>query len=125
MTGLEGHYTVIQKMIVGTEANQQTFQSGTRLFWRIRWDFDLQKGPHVNAQFGTNPSSKFAYQLDSSRFEIDAKKTIEKIVKDLNKQCKYDMGLNTAKDNPTWDTTEQQAMEDLKNYFKQVVNAPC
>ena len=37
----------------------------------MRFDFDPVKGPHVNAQFGEGPSSKFAYQLD--QFDEDAK----------------------------------------------------
>ncbi|KAL8773087.1 MAG: hypothetical protein Q9194_004423 [Teloschistes cf. exilis] len=129
ITGLEGHYTLTQKMTIGTGDNQQLFTSGTKIFWRVRWDYDDTKGPHVNAQFGSNPSSKFAYSLDSSRFpeqtENGGKKAMQEVAKNLNKQCKYSSANNAGKDKPTWDTTEQQAIEDLKNYFKSVVNGPC
>ncbi|MCJ1470888.1 DENN domain-containing protein 5A [Pseudocyphellaria aurata] len=138
VTGLEGHYMLTKKTVIGTGINQQTFQSRNPLFWRIRWDFEpdqfdkkgklvkVGKGPHVNAQFGKNPSSKFAYQLDSSKFpDGNGKKAMNNIAKTLNKQCKYDMATNFGKEEPTWDTTKQQAIEDLKEFFKQTVNGPC
>lgn len=129
VTGLEGHYTLPQKTTIGTGDNQQTFQSGERLFWRIRWDFDPQKGPHVNGHFGTKPPSKFAYSLDSSRWpeqgDNGAKKAMNRIVKDMNSKVKYEQTTNEGKNQPTWDTTEKQAIEDLKNYFKAVANGPC
>ncbi|KAI4253091.1 MAG: hypothetical protein LQ352_003901 [Teloschistes flavicans] len=129
VTGLEGHYTLTQKATIGTGDNQQIFTSGTKIFWRIRWDYDENKGPHVNAQFGSNPSSKFAYSLDSSEFpdqtQNGGKKAMEQVAKNLNKQCKYSYGKNAGKSTPTWDTTEDQAIEDLKTYFKSVVNGPC
>lgn len=126
VTGLEGHYTLTQKLTVGTGDNQQTFASGTRLFWRVRWDYDPAKGPHVNAQFGTKSSTKFAYQLDSSKFTDPVPgKTMNGIMQNLNKQCNYNTAINLGKDQPTWDSTEHQALEDLKKYFKSVVNEPC
>lgn len=129
VTGLEGNYTLPQKTTIGTGDNQQTFQSGERLFWRIRWDFDPQKGPHVNGHFGTKPPSKFAYSLDSSRWpeqgDNGAKKAMNRIVKDMNSKVKYEQTTNEGKNQPTWDTIEKQAIEDLKNYFKAVANGPC
>ena len=82
----------------------------------------------MNAQFGNNLSSKFAYQLDKSKFlEGDAMgmKTMREIVKDSNKQCKYSHSQNAGKDKPTWRTTEQKAIDDLKSHFKNVANRPC
>ena len=35
------HYKLPKKMTVGTGENQQTFQSGQNLFWRVRWDYFL------------------------------------------------------------------------------------
>lgn len=82
----------------------------------------------MNAQFGTNPSSKFVYSLDSSRFlegEAGAKKAMQDVVLNLNKQCKHKYSKNLGKDTIEWDTTKEQAIEDLKNWFKSVANSSC
>ncbi|KAG8530496.1 uncharacterized protein KY384_004999 [Bacidia gigantensis] len=129
VTGLEGHYTLAKKLTIGTAENKQTFQSGTRLYWAVRWDYDPVKGPHVNAMFSGKPGTcKFAYNLDKSKFlegDEGGKKAMLDIAQDLNKQCKYSMAKNMGKDKPEWDTTEEQAMEDLKNHFKTVGDGPC
>ena len=141
VTGLHVHYTIPQgqKMTVGTGDNAQTFKSNSKIPWRVRWDYDPNKGPHVNAQFGTKPSTKFAYQLDSSLFlpradltnpdnpdVPDPGKAMQRIARNLNKQCKYERPLNEGKEGkPQWDTTEQQAIEDSKNYFKSVATGSC
>ncbi len=131
ITGLTGHYKLPQKVTIGTQDNQQTFKSGEDLFWRVRWDFDPVKGPHVNVQFGKQPSSKFAYKLDQSQWtrtgneDTWAKKTMAKISKDLNSRLDYDGGDNDGKSEPTFKQGKQQAIEDLKNYFKSVAEGPC
>lgn len=125
ITGLNGHYKLPQKTVIGTGDNKQTFQSGQSIYWQVRWDFDQTNGPHVNGQFGTKPSSKFAYSQDLSKTGQTAAKFMDATVKNLNKQCKYNGNLSYGKDTITWDTTEQQALEDLKSYFKSVANGPC
>lgn len=101
VTGLKGHYKLPQKLIASTGTNQQTFPSGTDLFWQIRWDYDRSKGPHVNAQFGFKDSSKFSYNLDPSQYTNgDRQASMANIAKGLNKQCKYSSSINRGKDTP-------------------------
>ncbi|KAK0517182.1 hypothetical protein JMJ35_000337 [Cladonia borealis] len=122
MTGLTGHYKLPQKLTVGTGENQQTFESGQNIFWRVRWDFDPVKGPHVNAQIGGKPSSKFAFQSDQSEFDQSddnssnwPRKTMWKIAKGLNKKVGYSWRSNAGKDGPGSPRGEAQAVEDLKD----------
>ena len=90
--GLSGHYKLPKLLTVGTRENKQTFESGQKISWRVRWDFDPVKGPHINAHIGSKPSSKFAFQLAES--EVDHNdddssnwpgKTMKRLTKDLNK----------------------------------------
>ena len=34
-------------------------------------------------------------------------------------------GLNMGKSTPTWATTEDDAMQKLKDYYKNVASGPC
>lgn len=135
VTGLNGHYTLPQKLTVGTGDNTNTFGSGQRVFWQVRWDYDPVKGPHVNAQFD---SSKFAYQLASSQFqtpkkpnpEIEnqaAKVTMAKITDDMNTMAKYSKENNMAKQEPDFQEAggEQNAISNLKEAWKAIANGPC
>lgn len=132
ITGLTGHYKLPEKLTVGTGKNQQNFRSGENLFWRVRWDYDLKKGPHVNAQFGTNPSSKFAFKVDKSQWTKNGdvegnwpKQTMNKIIQDLNSKVGYSQADNMGKDEPKFPHGKDQAIQDLKNYFKSVAEGPC
>ena len=97
----------------------------------MRFDFDPNKGPHVNAQFGKGPSSKFAYQLDESKWPDGPNKLARmpkatvNTINELNDACNYDMVLNIGKSTPTWDTTEDDALQKLKDYYKNAVSGPC
>ena len=97
----------------------------------MRFDFDKIKGPHVNAQFGKGPSSKFAYQLDQSKWPDgpDDLKRMQKAmlntINEVNDACNYNRNTNIGKSTPTWDTTEDDAMQKLKDYYKNAVNGPC
>ena len=126
VTGLIGWYTVTQKTVIGTGTNAQTFPRGMNVYWNIRWDYDKDKGPHVNAQFGSKKSVKIAYTLDQSKYDKDAKTTMANKVNELNQACKYSQAKNAGKTGePDWDSNRDQAMQDLKNHFKSVANAPC
>ncbi|CAD6579893.1 MAG: hypothetical protein ASARMPRED_009287 [Alectoria sarmentosa] len=135
VTGLNGHYTLPQKLTVGTGDNTNTFASGQSIYWQVRWDYDPEKGPHVNAQFGSTKSTKFAYQLARSQFQIPtnpensaAKYTMSKIMKDLNSKAKYDLTVNMGKQGePNYDLAggKQNALNNLKEAWKAVANAPC
>ena len=131
VSGLKGHYTPTKTFSVGTGDNAQTFRSGQSIYWEVRFDFDPDKGPHVNAQFGKKPSSKFAYQLDQSKWPdgTDDLKRMQKAmvntINELNDACNYDRGLNMGKSTPTWDTTEDDAMQKLKDYYKNAMSGPC
>ena len=124
VTGLNGHVTLDKDLVIGTNSgegtpnekkNQNQFTKGERVYWQVRWDYDPDKGPHVNVQFGGGPSIKFAFQLDTSKFEKPsqvnpndpkqaAKVTMRKITKDVNDMVKYDEDLNKGKSGePSWD----------------------
>ena len=96
----------------------------------MRFDFDPVKGPHVNAAFGSKPSSKFAYQLDQSKWPngpndlARMQNAMVKTINDVNDTCNYDMDLNIGKSTPTWATTEHDAMQKLKDYYKNAVSGP-
>jgi len=85
----------------------------------------------VNAQFGSKPSSKFAFKLDSSQFvqkgNLDQQmaRTMFKITEDLNNRLGYDRAVNEGKEEPTFSKGKVQAIEDLKGYFKGVAEGPC
>ena len=97
----------------------------------MRFDFDKVKESNVNAQFGKNPSSKFAYQLDQSKWPngpnylARMQKAMMKTINELHDACNYDRSLNMGKSTPTWDTTEDDAMQKLENYYKNAVSGPC
>ena len=118
VTGLQGYYILPEKITVGQGDNAQTFPSNTRLFWRIRWEFDQENGPHVNAQFGSHPSSKFAYLLDSTKIVVNQKATMNSIARGLNRATSYQANDSVGKDIPIWEFGEEKALEDLKDYFK-------
>ena len=127
VTSLTGHYKLPKKLTVGTGENKQTFESGQKIFWRVRWDFDPVKGPHVNAQIGGKPSSKFAFLLDESEYDQSHDdpskwpgKIMNKITKNLNEKIGYLWRKNTGKDGPEFPRGKAQSIEDLKNYFKSV-----
>ncbi|KAI9655266.1 MAG: hypothetical protein M1829_000679 [Trizodia sp. TS-e1964] len=140
VTGLESIYTLTKKIYIGTGRNQKFFDSGTRLYWKVRWDYDEGKGPHVNAQFGKNPSSKFTYKLDPKKWpKVDSDGTEEdierarkrarrmamvKIMSNLNAKVKNNGKINQSKPKKTWKTSEKDAVRDLKEYFKQVAKEP-
>ena len=111
--------------------NAQTSKSGQSIYWEVRFDFDPVKGPHVNAAFGSKPLSKFAYQLDQSKWPngpndlARMQKAMVKTINDVNDTCNYDRGLNMGKSTPTWDTTEDDAMQKLKDYYKNALSGPC
>ena len=76
------------------------------MYWVVRFDFDKVKGPNVNAQFGKGPLSKFAYQLDQSKWSDGPEDLtrIQKVMKTINglkDTCKYDRDLNMGKSTPT------------------------
>ena len=97
----------------------------------MRFDFDKVKDPHVNAQFRKDPSSKFACQLDKSKWPdgpndlTRMQKAMRNTINELNDVCNYDSGLDTGKSTPTWATTEDDAMQKLKDYYKNVASGPC
>ena len=129
VTGLIGHFELPAKLTIGTGDNKQVFKRGDRVYWNVRWDYDPVKGPHVNAQFGSKDSSKFAYQLDKEKWQDGdsdkGKKTMQQVIQNLNKAVKYNGNLNRLKDKITWDSTEEQAIKDLKDFFKAEAKKPC
>jgi len=130
VTGLTGQYKLPNKLKVGTGDNQQTFPANQNLFWRVRWDFDLIKGPHANAQFGTKPSSTFAFKLDPSKFtngDTTGGKTMNQIAVDMNSKAQYSYNDNAGKSEPNFDMagSKQKAMGNVKNAWKAIVDGPC
>ena len=136
VTGLTGHYTVPRTLKVGTGDNYQVFNSGDKIWWQVRWDWDPEKGPHVNVQLG-KPSSKFAFKLDPLLFKennMDPARrsgdTMMGIAIDLNNQVGYDMNINVGKtgepafpavnDDETFPDGRTKVMVKLKEYFKSV-----
>ncbi|KAK0506901.1 hypothetical protein JMJ35_010601 [Cladonia borealis] len=121
VSGLKGHYTPTKTLSVGTGDNAQTFKSGQLIYGEVRFDFDPNK-EHVNAQFGKGPSSKFAYQLDQSKWPdgpddlTRMQKAMVEPINDVNDTCNYDIDLNIAKSTPAWATMEDDAMQKLKDY---------
>lgn len=164
VTGLSGRFRVPvgrgklkgKGLRIGTGDNAQTFAENTDVFWRVRWDFEpekkdekdkkkdkkkdetedvgkkIPKGPHVNAQFG---NSKFAFQLDESKFvedetrEIASQRTMAKIIKDFNDLVRYDDKLNKAK--PDAEVNFDRAggkdalIRKLKDSWKSIATSPC
>lgn len=124
---------------MGTGDNANVFNAGERIYWQVRWDFDPTKGPHVNAQFGSGPSTKFAYQLDKSQFvtprNVDpndanqaAKLTMKKLTNDMNEKANYNQAANAGKQGePDWSQAggKDKAMSSLKDAWKAVANGPC
>lgn len=112
VTGLAGDYLLPQKFTVGTGDNKQTFRARETLHWEVRWDHDERhgRGPHVNAQFGTRPLSKFAYYLHESKYiqippEIPAewkKETSNQMFQRLSNKVKYPMNHNAGKTTPAF-----------------------
>lgn len=112
VTGLAGDYLLPQKFTVGTGDNKQTFRARETLHWEVRWDHDERhgRGPHVNAQFGTRPLSKFAYYLHESKYiqippEIPAewkKATSNQMFQRLSNKVKYPMNHNAGKTTPAF-----------------------
>lgn len=125
---LEGHFKLPNKVTIGTGDNQQTFQANENLFWRVRWDFDPTKGPHVNAQFGTKPSSKFAFRLDPSKFTNgDPGASMGKVAQDKNKLVQYSKADNDRKSEPNFDKAggKDKVIENLKTAWKAIAEGPC
>lgn len=93
----------------------------------------------MNAQFGSGPSTKFAYQLDKSQFvtpkNVDAndanqasKLTMKKITNDMNAKADYDQAANMGKQGePDWSKagSKDKALNNLKEEWKKVANGPC
>lgn len=131
VSGIEEHYTPTKIFSVGTGDNTQTFKHGQSIYWEVRFDFDGKNGTHVNAQFGKGPSSRFVHQLDQSEWadgpdnSTRMQRTMAKTINELNDACNYDMDLNIGKSTPTWDTTEDDALQKLKDYYKNAVSGPC
>ena len=128
--GPKGHFTPTKTFSVGTGNNAQAFKSGQSTYWELRFYFDKVKRPHVNAQFRKGPSSKFAYQLDQSKWPdgpdnlTSMQKAMVNTINELDNTCNYDMDLNIGKSTPMWATTEHDAMQKLKDYYKNAVSGP-
>ena len=97
----------------------------------MRWDYDPEKGPHVNVEFGKGPPAKLAFKLDPSQFDETLpdqgnwpKKTMDNIVNNLNNQVEYSRADNDGMSKPTFSRGKTQAIEDLKIYFKSVAEGP-
>ena len=93
----------------------------------------------MNAQFGSGPSTKFAYQLDPSEFvtpkNVDvndamqaAKLTMKKITNDMNAKADYNQAQNMGKQGePDWSQAggKDKALGNLRDRWKEVANGPC
>lgn len=110
------------------------------MYWQVRWDFDNDKGPHVNVQFGSGPSSKFASRLHESQFvtpkKVDpnvanqaVKVTMAKIANDMNEivDCNRSAMYKGKQEGLNWGEVggKERAMNNLKEAWKAIANGPC
>ncbi|KIW13448.1 hypothetical protein PV08_08636 [Exophiala spinifera] len=61
VTGLQGRCARQFHLVINAQqGTSRTIEAGEH--WMIRWDYDPEKGPHVNASFGTSNATKFAFK---------------------------------------------------------------